>query len=71
MSHRMISSVRVVSLTTDKKNKILEKPSGIDIGCTDIPIPNTFQSTPRHTDVSDQDLSGRWFISVAQAAKTL
>ena len=29
------------------------------------------QSKGRHTDVSAEDLSSRWYISVAQAAKTL
>ena len=32
---------------------------------------HTFQSINRHSDVSAQDISERWGISLAQAAKTL
>ena len=48
----------------------LEKPD-IDSGLTDIPTIPTFQSSERHTDVSPEDLSDRWHISIAQAIDTL
>ena len=47
----------------------LEK--SLDIGSNDLSLPNVFQSSNRHTDVSAEDLSERWFISVKQAAATL
>ena len=52
--------------------KVLElgKPS-IDPGKSDVPARNAFQSTDRHTDVTPQDLSERWGISISTAAKTL
>ena len=52
--------------------KVLElgKPS-VDPGKSDVPARNAFQSTDRHTDVTAQDLSERWGISVSTAAKTL
>eukprot|EP00957_Ditylum_brightwellii_P047756 3627903-Ditylum_brightwellii.AAC.1 len=40
-----------------------------DLGDTD--IPRTFQSTDRNTDVSPEDLSEQWHISVNQAMETL
>eukprot|EP00957_Ditylum_brightwellii_P007511 568150-Ditylum_brightwellii.AAC.1 len=42
-----------------------------DLGDTDIPSMRTFQSADRHTDVSPEDLSKLWHISVNQAMKTL
>ena len=45
ISHRMICSVRVTSLSTTEyinENKILEKSSIFDIGNNDIPILNKF-----------------------------
>ena len=43
----------------------------LDIGDTDLPIPSVFQSSERHTDVSPEDISERWFISLKQASNTL
>jgi hypothetical protein len=37
----------------------------------DVPIPRTFTSDKRHTGVSAQDLSERWFIGLAQARETM
>ena len=48
----------------------LVKPS-IDPGYSDVPIRNAFQSSDRHTDVTAQDLSERWGISIPTAARTL
>ena len=43
----------------------------LDIGDTDMPIPSLFQSTNCHTNVSAEDLSERWFISLKQTKDTL
>ena len=48
----------------------LVKPS-IDPGNSDVPIRNAFQSSTRHTDVTPEDLSERWGISIPTAARTL
>eukprot|EP00957_Ditylum_brightwellii_P185341 14112565-Ditylum_brightwellii.AAC.1 len=42
-----------------------------DLRETDILSMRTFQSTDRHTDVSPEDLSKQWHISVSQAMKML
>ena len=49
----------------------LTQDESIDVGTTDVPILKSFQSSDRHTDVSPEDLSERWGISVATAIKTL
>ena len=38
---------------------------------TDVKDLRTFESSSRHSDVSPEDLSERWFISISQATKTL
>ena len=38
---------------------------------TDVKELRTFESSSRQSDVSPEDLSERWFISISQAAKTL
>eukprot|EP00957_Ditylum_brightwellii_P170784 12998758-Ditylum_brightwellii.AAC.1 len=43
----------------------------MDLGEMNIPNVRTFQSTDRHTDVSPENLSKQWYISVNQATKTL
>ena len=48
----------------------LDKPS-FDPGTSDVPFMHAFQSSDRHTDVTAQDLSERWGISVPTATKTL
>ena len=40
-------------------------------GPADVPIPRTFASDKRHTGISAQDLSERWFIGLAQAHETI
>ena len=37
----------------------------------DLPTKNVFSSGGRHADVSEEELSERWFISIKQASKTL
>ena len=59
--NRRISGLKVLELV---------KPS-IDPGRSDVPARNAFESTDRHTDVTPQDLSERWGISISTAAKTL
>ena len=49
----------------------LTRDNAIDPGTTDAPIPSTFQSSDRHSDVTPQSLSERWGISLATASKTL
>ena len=48
----------------------LVKPS-FDLGKSDVPYTHAFQSSDRNTDVTAQDLSERWGISVPAATKTL
>ena len=50
---------------------VLQRDEKIDPGQSDVPLLNTFQSTKRHTDVSPQQLSERWGISVNTATQTL
>ena len=52
--------------------KILElvKPSIAPVK-SDVPITHTFQNSDRHSDVTAQDLSERWGISISTAANTL
>ena len=66
--NRKIASMKVTqSMPAQKK---LER-SNIDPGSSDVPLINTFQSSARHTDVSPQELSERWGISIATATNTL
>ena len=59
--NRRISSLKTLELG---------KPS-FDPGESDVAARHTFQSSDRHTDVTAQDLSERWGISILTAAKTL
>ena len=59
--NRKISSLKILELG---------KPS-IDPGKTDVPLTHTIQIYDRHLDVTAQDLSERWGISISTAAKTL
>ena len=49
----------------------LLRDESINSGSTDVPNPNTFISTGRHCDVTAQDLSDRWSISLKAATNTL
>ena len=74
-SQRIISSARVYStpVMTRPEEKLIQHISKVEVseGKSDITLPRTFQTKGRHSDVSPQDLSERWGISVAQAALTL
>jgi hypothetical protein len=61
---KLIKSVKV------KEAPPISKIASINTDDDVTPRP-TFQSTKRHTDVSAQDLSERWCISLKQAADTL
>jgi hypothetical protein len=37
----------------------------------DVPIPKTFATTKRHTSITAQEVSERWFIGLAQAHETI
>ena len=65
--HHGISTINttVGSSDTTKLHKTL------NIGDTDLPVPNVFQSSKRHTDITPEDTSERWFISVKKATKSL
>ena len=62
---RRISGMRVFNYDNDNL------PPGTDSGATDLQLPNTFTSSDRHSDVTPQDLSSRWEISIPTAVKTL
>ena len=49
----------------------LTQDNNIDHVKTDAPIPSTFQSSDRHSDVTPQSLSEDWGISLATATKIL
>ena len=66
---RNISSMKQVNTTSVQKP--LERDPTIDPGQSDAPMLQTFQSSERHSDVTPQQLSERWGISVNTASKTL
>ena len=71
---RKIASMEVTKLAQPAKHEKVElliRDKSLDPGKTDIPIVNTFQSSDRHSDVTPQDLSQRWCISIPTAIKTL
>ena len=60
--------------TNGDKNKTIKDTNlvkTLDIGNNDIPLASTFQSSERHSDVSPENLSERWFISIKTAKETL
>jgi hypothetical protein len=63
---RLINSVRVHEAPPVRKVSNVKTEDE-----EDIKKPPTFQSTKRHANVSAQDLSERWCISLRQAAETL
>ena len=68
------SDLNISSLSkVDSLPKVAESnlKKDLDIGTNDIPLPSVFQSSKRHTDVSPEDLSERWFISLNTAKETL
>ena len=66
---RRIFSMKIAEID-DTQNASFQNPL-IDSGTSDIPTIPTFQSSQRHTDVSPEDLSERWHISLPQALSTL
>ena len=65
---------RIAGMQVDNKsinNETLQRNEDIDPGLTDVPTPSTFQSQSRHSDVSPQELSERWGISLKAATNTL
>ena len=71
---KSLSKVKSDSTNTGKIDTFVETPMSrktMDIGHTDLNMPNVFQSSDRHTDVSPEDVSERWFISIQQAKDTI
>ena len=70
---RKISSLFQVipSLNVASSAQSLQRDADIESGTTDAPDLFTFQSSDRHSDVSPQQLSERWGISLNTASKTL
>ena len=67
-----IASMKVTNFASKAKQEVsLVRDESLDPGETDVPIMNTFQSSDRHTDVTPEDLSERWCISLPAAIKTL
>jgi len=46
-------------------------PAGTDSGATYVQLPTTFSSSKRHSDITPQELSSKWGISIPTAIKTL
>ena len=61
LSRRLIASVKA-GATDEEVDTMRDEP--------DVVMPNTFESRKRHTDVSPEDLSERWGISINQATQT-
>jgi hypothetical protein len=70
--NRAIASMKtVVQEESSHIETPLTRDESIDPGTADLPVMNTFQSSDRHSDVTPNDLSERWGISIATATKTL
>ena len=68
---RKIGSLHVTPKSdTEPFSMSMERPE-VNAGTTDVPSVPTFQSTDRHTDVTPENLSERWHISLPQAILTL
>ena len=63
--NRAICSMQIIV-----PDKIFRNHS-IDSGKSDVSTPNTFQSSERHADISPENLSDRWGISIPTAIKTI
>ena len=67
----MVFSIDQINRKLSSLKRIeLGKPS-IDPGKLYVPITHKFQSSDRHSDVNNQDLSKRWGISISTAANKL
>ena len=64
---------KIASMEMTQSNPAPKKlyKTDFDPGSSDVPLTNTFESSSRHTDVTPQDLSERWGISIATATNTL
>ena len=64
---------KIASMEMTQSNPAPKKlyKTDFDPGSSDVPLTNTFESSSRHTDVTPQDLSERWSISIATATNTL
>ena len=69
---RRISSLNQVKpINSTSTGQSLQRDASIDPGTSDVPLLPTFQSSGRHSDVTPQQLSERWGISINIASKTL
>ena len=60
---RQIASMKTLPTNTKSKTPHhLQRDEDIDPGSSDAPIPSTFSSSDRHSDVDAQTLSERWGI---------
>eukprot|EP00957_Ditylum_brightwellii_P083689 6361459-Ditylum_brightwellii.AAC.1 len=63
--------MQVTKITEEDVPPLTLLKRSTDLGDTDIPSILTFQSTDQHKDVSPEDLSKQWHISVNQAMNML
>ena len=63
-TQRRISGMKLTDTRTLQRTEL-------DSGTTDVPTPSTFQSNERHSDVSAEQLSERWGISLKSTQATL
>ena len=77
VTHRMISSVRIpdvkehIQRAEEKPMPVYDSTMPVADDRQDVKLPRVFQTKGRHSDVTPEDLSERWSISIAQAALTL
>ena len=67
----MVFSIDRMSRKISSLKRIELDKSRIDPGNSDIKITHTFRSSDRHSDVTTQDLSERWGISISTTVNTL
>ncbi len=65
-SHDEVSISRLIA------NRLVAEVKVSEVETTpDVPLPRTFASGKRHSDVTAQELSERWFIGLSQARETI
>ena len=64
-----ISSIKNVAKINTKGGDTMVKT--LELSSTDLPLTSTFQSSSRNTDVSPEDISERFFITIKTAKETL
>jgi hypothetical protein len=78
INKHLINSVKVSHCDTNTSyqlnissvNKVKEDTTMVktlELSSTDLPLTSTFQSSDRHSDVSPEDISKRWFITIKTA----